>query len=289
MPHSVVTAARTLLAVRVHNRHMTSHAHTAFFRGGEGEPLVLLNGPINTWRSWEMVLPHLTPYFDVLAASAAGNAGGPPLPSGPVNIDQLTDSIEAVMDEQGLPTAHLAGYSGGGWLAMELARRGRARSVWAFSPAGGWQTDAAARRGRRFFAVVRAQNAATPGFVKKVALRSPVLRKLLLRGTAEHGDRMPYESMLRLTQEMKDSDWRTLKELVRVPRRVREYENPGVPVTIAWAARDHLLPVEIYGGAWKQAAPFAVWETVPGVGHMPTYDDPALVASLIRHTASGLR
>jgi hypothetical protein len=25
--------------------------HTPFFRDGTGEPLVLLNGPINTWRS----------------------------------------------------------------------------------------------------------------------------------------------------------------------------------------------------------------------------------------------
>ena len=42
------------------------------------------------------------------------------------------------MDAAGMATAHVAGNSLGGWLAFELARRGRARSVCAISPAGGW-------------------------------------------------------------------------------------------------------------------------------------------------------
>src|SRR5436305_9433606 len=42
------------------------------------------------------------------------------------------------MDEAGLDTAHLAGNSLGGYVALQLATRGRARSVVAFAPAGGW-------------------------------------------------------------------------------------------------------------------------------------------------------
>ena len=36
----------------------------------------------------------------------------------------------------GFDSAHLAGNSLGGWIALELARRGRARTVTAISPAG---------------------------------------------------------------------------------------------------------------------------------------------------------
>jgi len=260
---------------------MPSHEHVPFFRGGTGEPLVLLNGPINTWRSWEMVIPHLTQQFDILATSATGNAGAAPLPPGPVTVDVLVDSIEAVMDSQGIATAHIAGYSGGGWGAMELARRGRARSVWAFSPAGGWETEAAANRARRFFRLVRRQNALSPTAVTSVAVRSRRMRKQLLRGTCEHGDRMPYEAMMRLTREMRDADWRTLDDVVQVDRRVRAYDDPGVPVTITWAAVDRLLPSRIYAGAWRKAAPFAEWNELAGVGHMPTYDEPELIARQI--------
>ena len=38
------------------------------------------------------------------------------------------------MDAAGFETAHLAGNSLGGWIALELARRGRARTVTAISP-----------------------------------------------------------------------------------------------------------------------------------------------------------
>src|SRR5947209_14648532 len=42
------------------------------------------------------------------------------------------------MDAAGFETAHLAGNSLGGYVALKLAERGRARSVVALAPAGGW-------------------------------------------------------------------------------------------------------------------------------------------------------
>ena len=45
------------------------------------------------------------------------------------------------MDEAGFSTAHIAGHSLGGHVALQLAARGRARSVVAFAPAGGWAQD----------------------------------------------------------------------------------------------------------------------------------------------------
>ena len=42
------------------------------------------------------------------------------------------------MDELGWDTAHIVGNSLGGWVAFELERRGRARSVTGIAPAGGW-------------------------------------------------------------------------------------------------------------------------------------------------------
>jgi pimeloyl-ACP methyl ester carboxylesterase len=50
----------------------------------------------------------------------------------------MVDAAERYLDERGLARPHLAGNSLGGWVAIELARRGRAASVCAFSPAGFW-------------------------------------------------------------------------------------------------------------------------------------------------------
>ena len=50
----------------------------------------------------------------------------------------MVDAAESFLDEHGLARPHLAGNSLGGWVAIELARRGCAASVCAFSPAGFW-------------------------------------------------------------------------------------------------------------------------------------------------------
>src|SRR5687768_18166261 len=66
----------------------------------------------------------------------AGHAGGPPL-DGDLSEAVLADAVERAMDEAGFETAHIAGNSLGGYLALQLAARGRARSVVALAPGGG--------------------------------------------------------------------------------------------------------------------------------------------------------
>jgi len=108
---------------------------TPAHRGGSGPPLVLLHGFMDTWRTWELVLPALERRHDVLALTLPGHAGGPPLDG------DVADALERALDVAGFATAHVAGNSAGGFLALELAARGRARSVVAFAPAGGWAAD----------------------------------------------------------------------------------------------------------------------------------------------------
>lgn len=50
----------------------------------------------------------------------------------------LADHVERQLDELGWETSHIVGNSLGGWVAFELERRGRARSVTGIAPAGGW-------------------------------------------------------------------------------------------------------------------------------------------------------
>ena len=50
----------------------------------------------------------------------------------------LADAIAGLMAELGIDSAHVAGNSLGGWLALELGKTDRARSVTALCPAGLW-------------------------------------------------------------------------------------------------------------------------------------------------------
>ena len=75
--------------------------------------------------------------FDFLALDMPGFGRSPALPAEvEPTPEALADAVEAAMDAAGFTSAHLAGNSLGGWVALELARRGRARTVTAISPAG---------------------------------------------------------------------------------------------------------------------------------------------------------
>ncbi|MGH2942406.1 MAG: alpha/beta fold hydrolase, partial [Solirubrobacteraceae bacterium] len=110
---------------------------TPAHRGGSGSPLVCLHGFTGTWRTWELVLPTLERHHDVLAPTLLGHAGGPPL-ADELSEELIPAAVERAMDEAGFETAHIVGNSLGGYVALQLAARGRATSVVALAPAGGW-------------------------------------------------------------------------------------------------------------------------------------------------------
>ncbi len=97
---------------------------------------------MDTWRVWDLVRPVLERRRDVLAVPLPGHVDGPPLPAA-ITGDTLPDAVERAMDAAGLETAHLAGNSLGGFVALQLAARGRASSVVALAPAGGGPTATA--------------------------------------------------------------------------------------------------------------------------------------------------
>ena len=99
--------------------------------------MVCVHGFTDTWRSWELVLPELEQRHDVLAPTLAGHTGGPAI-AGEFNDDLVADAVEQAMDEAGFETAHIVGNSLGGFVALQLAERGRAKTVVALAPAGGW-------------------------------------------------------------------------------------------------------------------------------------------------------
>ena len=86
------------------------------------------------------MLPALEREHDVLAVTLAGHAGGPAL-NGNLSDAVLADAVERAMDEAGFETAHVVGNSLGGYVALQLAARGRAKTVVALAPAGGWAED----------------------------------------------------------------------------------------------------------------------------------------------------
>src|ERR687893_1651770 len=164
----------------------------ALYRAGTGEPLVLIHGFTATWRCWLPVLGLLVPRFEVIAPTLHGHDGGPTPPRPAHSLAEAADHLEALLDELGVGSAHLAGNSMGGALALELAKRGRARSVVAISPGGGWHeanTREAKRIIRQFSINQRAARLSEPRV--QALLARPRLRRLALRDVMSRGDNVP--------------------------------------------------------------------------------------------------
>lgn len=245
------------------------------------EPLVLLHGATSSWQAWESALPDLEAAYDVFAPTLPGHVGVPWSDGTPVNFPGLVDQVEAWLDEQELPTAHLVGNSLGGWLALELAARGRARSCLALSPAGGWAADET--RIPNLFAAMRAFAERTLPDADQV-LATPAARREVFALNCEHGDQLSLDQARAAFEAVVGCTVVTTLLAGEIRSDLPDLSSVEAPVTIAWSERDQVIPYDDYAPRWREAAPNARWLTLPGVGHVPMWDDPALVVHTIRES-----
>ncbi len=241
-----------------------------------------LHGFTDTWRTWELVLPSLERRHDVLAPTLAGHAGGPPI-EGAVSGAVLADAVERAMDEAGFETAHVVGNSLGGYLALQLAARGRARTVVALAPAGGWAAgDEAHEDALAFFTTM--QELLKPAVAHAEAIvSSPEGRRRATQYTAVNFEHIPAEL---LAHQMRGAAaCPAVVPLVEHARRegwTLDAERISCPVRIVWGTEDRLLPWPAAAARYRDEwMPRADWVELEGIGHCPQLDVPVETAQLI--------
>jgi pimeloyl-ACP methyl ester carboxylesterase len=229
-------------------------------------------------------LPRLEQHFDVLAVDLPGFGHSAPFPPGvECRPEALADAVEDELARAGFDSAHIAGNSLGGWIGFELARRGRARTVTAISPAG-LQHAREKDWGAGILRAMRwaAQNLPTP----EALLRNPVTRTLLAGPTAARAwnynpDQLMEESELFGSCPGFDA---TLPHTFHAqPRGLTELD---LPVLILWGKLDVVL-IPRQGRRFERLIPGAELRYVPGIGHVPMSDAPDLLADAITDFALG--
>ena len=247
------------------------------------QPLVLIHGFTATPVMWEPVVPALAEHHDLLLPVIAGHSGGAALAAGVTcGVAALADELEAQMDAAGLATAHLCGNSLGGWLALELAARGRARSVVAIAPAGGWeQGSAEERRLGRYFRRTRRMLALGAPLAEAIAAR-PGLRRLALRDISAHPERWSAAQALAIVRGAHGCGiYADLVAAIERDGPPREFPGVDCPVRLVWGTRDRVLPHGRYVRRLRDLVPAAEYVELEGLGHVPMVDDPALIAETI--------
>jgi pimeloyl-ACP methyl ester carboxylesterase len=247
------------------------------------DPLVLIHGFANTWRAWEPVLPALVERREVLAPTLSGHLGGEPLRDGvAATVAALTDGVERAMDGAGFDTADVCGSSLGGWVALDLARRGRARSVVCIAPAGGWRRGSRAeRRLRRAFTLGRKLDERLAPHAERLVSR-PGVRRLLFARAMRHPERLtPAAAAARIRASAGCAIYWELMEAMLRDAPPGWLGDVDVPVLVCWPEHDRLLPVEGHSEPFREQLRGAEWRDLPGVGHVPMADDPDLVSRTI--------
>jgi pimeloyl-ACP methyl ester carboxylesterase len=262
-------------------RHTVARVFTPAHRGGSGTPLVLLHGFTDTWRTWELVLPALERRHDVLAVTLAGHAGGPDV-EGPMTDDTLVDAVEQAMDEAGMGLADVAGNSLGGYLALRLAARGRARSVVALAPAGGWKAgDTSYEDALEHFATMqRLLEGALPHVDTIVS--TPEGRRRATTHVAERSEHLSPDLVAHLMRGA--AGCTAVFDFIEHARRngwPLDAARVRCPVRVVWGTADRLLPWPTAARRYRQELPTADWVELDGVGHCPQLDVPLEAAELV--------
>jgi pimeloyl-ACP methyl ester carboxylesterase len=257
-----------------------SYRFAASHRGGSGAPLVAIHGFLDTWRTWELVLPALERHHEVLAPTLPGHAGGPSSPDG-ADARTLADAVESAIDDAGFATAHLVGNSLGGFVALELAARGRAASVVALAPAGSAPPSTFATQAE----VVDALAAIAPHVDTLVATSAG--RRQATRLVSERYEHIPRDLVAHLV--IAAAACRGAQRLLAAAPRERwtlDTERIDCPVRIVWGAEDRLLPWPEAAERFRTGLPLATWDVLDGVGHCPQLDVPEVAAELILATTA---
>jgi len=238
-----------------------------------------VHGIGGTRRIWDPVVAPLAAEHEVIAVDLPGFGESPALPAATTpHPPALARALGALLDARGIATAHVAGSSLGAWIALELARQGRARSVTALCAAGFWSRPLLGdgERPRKLGRVLARALLPAMGPV----LRTRAGRRVVLGMNMAHPERVTHAEALDIVRAYALAPGYPATNLAM---RRTAFAGPAgidVPVTLALGEHDRLVrPPRVPPPGWRTVL-------LPGCGHLAMWDDPALVARVIRETAS---
>jgi len=261
--------------------------HLAFERRGAGAELVLLHGIGSSRHVWQPIQAALAERADVLAVDLPGFGGSDPLPAEvEPTPEALAATVADLLDDLGVSAPHVVGNSLGGWVGLELARLRPLSSLTLLSPAGLWRertpvyTRASLRMSRWL-----ARHAGGP---LSFLMGSRLGRATVLGQTHGRPTRLTPDQARRTVRALGTCPGFDAALTASVGRHYRAEPGPsGVPVTVAFGSRDLvLLPWQ--SRHVEQLPSGTRIASLPGCGHVPVFDDPGAVTSLITESLTAV-
>ena len=246
---------------------------------------VLVHGIGASKETWDPLTPLLEPHGRVIVRDLPGFGAAPPLPDGDTHsVPNLASAVEGWMDDEELRTAHLVGFSMGGAIALELARRGRAITTTAIAPACGAKGWFEPNVSSRHLRLLRDSARRIRGSQLERLLDTKPFRPVLY-SQCGHPTRPDTQALVAARERLADAPgFDDANESLFTHYGRIEFAAPTLaeirsPTQILWGTRDMvLLPRQARRVA--EAIPGAELHMLPGLGHLAMWDDPELCAEL---------
>ena len=240
----------------------------AYERRGHGAPLVLIHGFPLDHSIWNEVAPLLENDFDLILPDLRG-FGQSDRTSPPFTMNDLADDIAGLLDHLGFQSAHLAGHSMGGYVALAFAQGyvSRVRGLALVASQAG--ADTPERRAGRYTEAAHIAEHGTgdivAGMTTKLSADERVRRYVhdLMKKQSPAG----MIGAIKAMAERRDN----LSVLAAA----------SFPVALIHGDADALIPVskaqEVHA-----AVSSAKLFTITGAGHMPMMESPQAVAEALK-------
>jgi pimeloyl-ACP methyl ester carboxylesterase len=253
---------------------------------GCGEPVLLLHPFLLSQAVWEDVAQQLadTGRYEVFAPTMAGHNGGPSAGTWFLSSAVLADHVERQMDELGWKTAHIVGNSLGGWVAFELERRGRARTVTGIAPAGGWTRWSPAK-----FEVIAKFILVIPLLVLAWlfgprVLHLPFSRQLATYAISASPEGVSGRQLSGIIDDVGHCPayFQLLVKALQMPG-LRDLALNAVPAHLVICEKDRVVPAPRFSRHFTTHLPDESLQVtkLEGVGHIPTFEAPERITKVI--------
>jgi pimeloyl-ACP methyl ester carboxylesterase len=263
------------------------HGHRVIYRiAGDGPPVVLIHGMVNSSRHWEQVALRLAERYTVVAPDLLGH-GDSAAVRGDYSLGAHACSIRDLLTTIGIERATVVGHSLGGGIAMQFFYQFPQRvERLALISSGGL--------GHKVSPMLR--GAALPGASAGIWL---VANRHVRAALDRAGDRMRaagsrkgiyLKAVARAMRPLQEAAARraflqTLRSVIdmrgqHVSALDRLYLLGELPTLIVWGERDHTIPVE-HGLAAHELIPNSRFVTLPRAAHFPNLEDPEGLADAL--------
>jgi pimeloyl-ACP methyl ester carboxylesterase len=264
------------------------HGRRAVYRiAGDGPPVVLIHGMLNSSSHWQAVALDLAAEHTVIAPDLIGH-GDSAAPRGDYSLGAHAASIRDLLTALGVERATIVGHSLGGGVAMQFFYQFPARVQRLVLVSSGGL-------GHEVSPMLR--TAALPGVSAALSLAAhPWLLSALwgsgarLRGAGvRHGAYMQAVARaLRPLQrpQAREAFLQTLRAVIdvrgqRVSATDRLYLLESMPTMIVWGERDNTIPLE-HGRSAHEAIPHSRFRTLSRAAHFPHLEDPEALVAVLR-------